>query len=273
MKTHTRKLLTIIPLLPLLMANSPAPREQEYTDLEVTYLSEESLHGYNFYHFNLKNTGTGFLNSVNFTSEKSEKYFYADTYNSDIWEPFNNCYFEPGFDREIVVATRNTIPASKKVVASSYSRGVLAEEITYGGSMHVSYSLSRSDVSNDIYYYTIQAEKGGKAENYYYYTAAYVTYKGINYCIDVDDLTFTTNEKLDLEQFTLNKIVAIKNEYIRRNSDSWDYAGFLQSLLLFLLIFFVLLSFGIFSAIFFPAMARRRRRRALLANQEKDNEK
>ena len=53
-----------------------------------------------------------------------------------------------------------------------------------------------------------------------------------------------------------------------------NFAEALKTVLIVLAVFFVLLSFGIFSAIFFPAMARRkRRRRAALAEKEKQDEK
>lgn len=266
MKTHTRKLLIIIPLLPLLMGNSPAPQREEYDGLEVTYLSEESLHNYNFYHFNIKNTGDGFVDYLNFTNENGDESFYAGIEGSEICPPFNQGLIEPGFDKEVIVATKNTIPESKKVLARAYSYMVLDTNITYSGSMHVSYSIGRSNAANKLYCYNIQAIRSGALDNEFNYEcAANVTYKGVDYYITVnDDLYFTTYEQLDLEQLTVNKVVMLKSSVkYYYNYGGIDFSGALKALLIFLLLFFLIVGFGIFSAIFFPAMARKRRRKAL----------
>ena len=273
MKKHTRNLLIIIPLLPLLMANSPAPQREEYNDLEITYKSVETLHGYNFYHFDLKNTGEGYVDNFDVRNKQGDTPFYADSINEEICPPFYNVYIEPGFDKEIILVTKNTVPESKEIQAYSYYYFVVAEGIKFNGAMHVAYSMSRSEESSNYFVYTIQAYYDGTIEKQYDYNAAiYLTYKGEQICVksnNVENLSFTTNERLDLSELIVDDIVMLRstNEYRYYDSD-FDIGGALQTVLVFLLVFGLLLSFGIFSAIFFPALARKRRQRAL---QEQDN--
>lgn len=275
MKKHTRNLLIIIPFLPLLMANSPAVSREPYNGLEVTYLSEETLHNYNFYHFNVKNVGEGYVSYFDIDNKQGEQSFYGSIENNEICPPFENVLIEPGFDKELVVATKNKIPESKEVVAECYDFYVPAEGFTFHGTMKVTYSLGESHYEYNQYVYKIAAYYDGTFSGNYYYSAAIkLTYNGITCCVLAEDLErfyFRTNEELDLEKLTVDDITMLQgNErytdyYFRGNGCK----NFLNSLLLFMLIFFLLLGFGIFSAIFFPAMARRRRAKALLEQDKK----
>ena len=274
MKKHTRNLLFIIPLLPLVMANSPAPQREEYKDIEITYKSVESLHGYNFYHFNLKNIGEGYIDYVDIHNKPDESPFYANTESNEISHPFNSVFIEPGFDKEIIVVSKNTIPESKEVVASSYTYYVQEENISFQGSKHVAYSVSSSSVADNYFAYNIQAFYSGATDSRYDYRgAAYFTYKGEHVCVklnSIDTLSFVTNEKLDLDQLVLDDLVVLRSSFAYNNYyDDYDVGNAISTLLVFLLIFFIILGFGIFSAIFFPAMARRRRKKALLEQENK----
>ena len=277
MKKHTRNLLIIIPLLPLLMANSPAPRRESYKDFEVTYLSVETLHNYNFYHLNIKNVGEGYVTTyLSLTNKVGEKSFYADVERNEIVAPFENVLIEPGFDKEVIVATKNEIPESKEVEATAYQYSVVAEDITFSGSKEVQYSLMSSNPSTNYYVYKVDAQYDGTLLESYNYTAAIkITYNGVSCVVESDEieqLSFRTNESLDLTKLTVDEVIMI------RSYDKYEYRdyyygngckNFLNTVLLFLLISSIILGFGIFSAIFFPAMARRRRRKALLEQDKK----
>ena len=275
MKQHARKLLTIIPLLPLLMGNSPAPqiRDEGYKDFEVSYLSVETYHGYNFYHFQLNNTGNGYIQYVYLTNEaNAERVFYASLENSDISQPFNDGLIEPGYNKEIVVLTKDTIPESKKVKATAYAFSTIADEVTISGSKSITYIVEQSDKKNNVYYYQIDCSFSGMNDDYYYGAAIKLNYKGETYCIRngfTSDMLFTTTEELDMSQLSVNEIVALKSEKTYIYMNDFDIGGALKAVLIFLLICGLLLSFGIFAAIFFPAMARRRRRKALLEQNNK----
>lgn len=274
MKKHTRRLLIILPFLPLLMANSPAPQRKEYRDLEVTYLSVETFYSYNFYHFNVKNAGDCYVDYFYIENKPNDKSFYVSIDNDEINPPFNYLVLEPGFEKELVVATKNKIPESHEVQASSYSYYLPVDNITYTFSNEVTYSVNDSDVANNQYIYKLDAKyNGDPGDEFNYVSIINLTYVGVSFAVRCDSINkvyFQTSESIDLEKLTINdvKMVRYNEEYNYPNY----FAGcqdFINAFLLFLLIFFILLSFGIFAAIFFPAMARRRRRKALLEQDKK----
>ena len=276
MKQHTRKLLILLPFLPLLMANSPAPQREMYTDLKATYLSVESLHGYYFYHFNVKNVGDGYAYRLNIESRTGEKSFYCSIESNEIVPPFENVIIEPGFDKELIMVTKTEIPESKEVIASSYDYYVAAEDITFEGSKEVSYSFSNSYPSNNVYVYEIDAYYDDTlSQDYDYDIAIKLTYDGETFVTrsdNVEKCVFTTSETLDLTKLTVNEITMLRSSSKYGYRDYYYGIGckdFLNTFLLFILIFFIFLGFGIFALIFFPAMARRRRRKALLEQDKK----
>ena len=281
MKTHTRKLLSIIPLLPLLMANSPAPYRpyiitEDYYNFELAYVSEETHYNYNFYHLHLKNTGNGYIDYINIQNHNNSTSFYGTYEGADMCYPFLECVIEPGFDAEIVVATQEKIPASKLFDKYARAYTMVAPEVTLWGDQKVSYSLDDSYPSSSRFIYKVDVAFNNMAEEDYVYGAAVqLTYDGTScYIVDenIDDgLTFTSREQLDLEKLTVNTVVALKSRGSRNAYDGY-FVGFqdaMKPLLLFLGIFLLLLSVGIFSAIFFPAMARRKRRLRAMQDQDK----
>ena len=273
MKQRARKLLAILPLLPLLMANSPAPRQEEYKDLEVTYVREESLYSYNFYHFNIKNTGVGYVDNLYLYNKNGSDYFSAYVEDGEILPPFNNILIEPGFDKEIVVATKNTIPESKEVQTECYSYYIDAEGVTFDGEKTVSYVSDASNVSSNHHVYKIRAfYDGDLTGNYNYRAVLKFVYDGASGCIvleDIENLLFSTNEQIDLTKLTVTDVVMVRDteRHNYYNGIGINLENALRGFLIFLLVFGLLLSFGIFAAIFFPAMARRKRRNRLLQEQ------
>ena len=159
MKTKTRNLLIIMPLLPLLLANSPAPRQEEYKDIEVTYLSEESLHNYNFYHFNVKNTGNGYLSSVYLNNQPGDTGFGAYIENNELFPPFESVLIEPGFDKEVVIASKNKLPESKVVVPECYSYYIEAEGVTFNEGRTVTLNTDITSMDNNNIYYSYPHHK------------------------------------------------------------------------------------------------------------------
>lgn len=276
MKKHTRKLLILLPFLPLLMANSPAPQRETYRDIEVTYLSVETLHSYNFYHFNIKNTGDGYVYYLNLDNKYGDKSFYANVESNEIFPPFDNVIIEPGFDKEVVVATKDEIPESKEVQASAYEFYVAAEDITFYGSKEITYSVKDSYSGGNVHVYNIDAQYNGTlSEDYDYNVAIKLTYNGVSCVVrsgNVEKLSFTTSESLDLTKLTIDDITMLRNSEKYQYRDYYYGVGckdFLNAFLIFFLVISIITGFGIFSAIFFPAMARRRRRRALLEQNKK----
>ena len=274
MKNRRRYLLIIMPLLPLLMANSPAPKRNYYQDLEITYLSTETLHTYNFYHFNVKNTGSGYVNYLSLSNKNPGKGFYASIENNEICPPFANVVIEPGFDKELVFATKYEIPESKEVTAEVYDYYVAAENITFISNKEVTYSVADSYPLYDEYIYTIDAQYDGELSDDYSYDAVIkLTYDGVSCSVcsgSIDKLYIRSNESLDLTKLTVDEITMVRNP--QKYSENYYFVGcrdVANAFGIFLLVFFLLMGFGVFAAIFFPAMARRRRRRALLEQNNK----
>ena len=61
-----KKLVFFLPILPMLMANAPAPRAypKEYKDFEVSIVKEESYSSTAYpyaYTYHIKNTGVGYI--------------------------------------------------------------------------------------------------------------------------------------------------------------------------------------------------------------------
>lgn len=273
MKHAQRKLLIIIPLLPLLMGNSPAPqiRDDEYKDFEVTYLSEETYYGYNFYHFNIDNTGNGYIESIYLNNEiEAGSSFYASLDSDDVCQPFYNGLVEPGFNREVVFVTKNQMPESKKVTATAYAYSSVAEEVTISGTNAITYLVESSDIKNNYYNYQIDCSFSNMNDDYYYAAAIKFNYDGKTYCVKSNNtkkMVVTSSKELDLNLLSVSEVVALKSEKNYRYIDNINFDDVWRAIGLFFLIFGLLLSFGIFSAIFFPAMARRKRRNRLLQEQ------
>ena len=267
MKNKYHKLLVLLPLFQLLMANSPAPQlyDYEYKDYEISYVSEEQHYSYYFYHFYLHNTGQGYIDHIYFSNKETDRAFGAVLYGDDLGYPFYNALIQPGFDGEVVVSTQNKIPDSKQVNSEAYAFSTLAEEITFSETYEV--KIQNTSNYDNRFYYEIKTSYSGEKDSEYYYGAAIeITYDGNPYCLEsrsLDDLQFSTAEELDLTKLTVDRIVALKSTANRY----YDYnlQNALTTLLIFLLVSGLILSFGIFAAIFFPAMARRKRRNRMKA--------
>ena len=272
MKHHARRLLSIIPLLPLLMANATAADldNSEYQNFALTYIDEESHYGYNFYRFNLKNTGDGYIDYFYIQNDPNENSFNATLENDEIYPPFLYGIIEPGFDKDVVFTTKNKIPESHNVVGKAYVYSIVAEEVSFNGSKEVSYSLELSDKASSLYAYNIDVSFSGLLSDYDYSAAIKLTYEGETYCVKCNDIRndfyITANVELNLSNLTIDEIVPLKSK------QRYYYDGLfinlgdaLRTFLIFFIILGLFISFGIFAVIFFPAMARRKRRNRMNA--------
>ena len=272
MRYHTRRLLSIIPILPFLMAASTASEIDygEYRSFELTFVKEESLYSYNFYSFNLKNTGDGYIDYFYIQNDSDEISFNATLENDEIYPPFLYGVIEPGFDKDVVFVTKNKIPESHNVVGKAYAYSTVAEEVSLSGSKEVSYSLELSDKANSLYAYNIDVSFSGLSSDYDYSAAIKLTYEGEAYsvkCNDIrNDFYITANTELNLSNLTIDEVVPLKSK------QRYYYDGLfinlgdaLGTFILFFVIFGLFVSFGIFAAIFFPAMSRRKRRNRMNA--------
>ena len=271
MKNKYQKLLILLPLFPFLMANSPAPqiREEVYKDYELSYVGEEQHYNYYFYRFHLHNTGNGYIEYIHISNKIQDSAFGAYVGGDEIGRPFYEALIKPGFDDEIVFATQSKIPDSKQVDSEVYAYATLAEEISFNAIQSVKL-MSETSAGAPYYYEVKTSYSGAMSQDYYYGAALEITYDNVSYCVksrSIDSITFSTTELLDLEKLSIDKIVALKST--QNVFYDTDFKDALSILLIFLLVSGLILSFGIFAAIFFPAMARRRRRNRLLQSQNK----
>ena len=99
-------------------------------------------------------------------------------------------------------------------------------------------------------------------EDHFYYGAILeVEYKDEICYIKVDqpdDYYFETSQQLDLSQLTVNKVIPIKSHY-GPSYNFWEYLDWFSIFEIFMVIS-IPISFIIFAATFFPALARRKRR-------------
>ena len=273
MKHKHTKLLSILPLLPLLMGAAATNEDisDEYRDFELSYISEDSLYQYNFYKFHLKNTGECYLDCLYIGSNSSESSFSAYIEGDEICPPFYNGLIEPGFDKDVVFTTKNKMPESHDVTGKAPSYLVVATGVSCNVIKDLSFSLEKSDKSSSYYVYDIDVKCSGLTDDYNYSAAIKITYDGEPYCLQGNiyaegGVSIVSSSELDLKKLTLNEIVPLRSaheNYYERFGI--DFSGAFRVFGILLLIFFLLLSFGIFSAIFFPAMARRRRRNRMNA--------
>ena len=84
----TKKLELLLPILPLLMANSPAParlRSQKYDDFEASYVGDELNDNYRYQIFHLKNNGIGFISELDISG--LEGYEYSTYLSENTFNP------------------------------------------------------------------------------------------------------------------------------------------------------------------------------------------
>ena len=279
MKNRYLKLLPLIIALPTLMGNAPVPQvfTNTYKDYQLTYLNVEQSGDYYYYHYNLKNTGSGYISHLSLSKEYEEYYFFAtiSTINQGghygVYPFFDKGLYQPGFDDEIMMLSTRLITDIDKVSVSCEGYSVIDSDVYIAGTRNLSLRNHRNEGDHSVYFYELDIKLVYDDPNrdWNFGVVADLTYDGNNYYIKIDergDYIIESSQELDLSKLTINNLTVIK-------SHSYDYGcrGGMEKLatilLIIVILFFVMISVGIFSAIFFPAMARRRRRRREVAKK------
>ena len=281
MKKNSLKLLSIFFTFPFLMANAPIPQvfTDSYKDFKLSFVSEEETSDGKFkQHFTLENTGKGYISRVYLDDVYSLEFYGSYMNDFHPYFPFVDSVFEPGYNGELVLTSTSKMPDFRKVTPKAEGFSTFAKDLIFEGTKAITL-ISGSTDDNHFYY---QVDLGIKLPDTHYNYGAIlkIDYKDVTCYIDVSegrDYRFETNEELELDKLTILEVIGIKSEPYMTHQLGGCFGNFaeaLKTVLIVLAVFFVLLSFGIFSAIFFPAMARRkRRRRAALAEKEKQDEK
>ena len=270
MKNNFKKLVLLLPVLPMLMANAPAPtpRPSKYEDYTIS-VSDVQKHTedviYYRYTYDIKNTGEGYIRdiSVNFTSNN-------DTYHNDYLqnESFDAVFYDSLIipHQEITALGRYrlsepSVDNYKKISYSAYAYSNFADDVTVTGD----YELTKLSYNN-AYKVNISLE-GTKKNDCYYGVIFKITYdEQVRYVHSDEMQGFDIKVTNDFDYTKLTNIEVFK---VTKTDAYHSHMGEVLTgiAIVFIVCFFLMISMGIFSAIFFPIMRKKRR-----ARREKKNE-
>ena len=247
------------------MGNAPAPQvfTDNYNNFQLTFISEEETAVGRFeQHFNLENRGSGYISRV-YLENNSNLEFYG-SYQSDysLNTPFEHCLFEPGYDGEIVLTSSSKMPDVKKIKPKAEGYSNFVKDMVFEGTKEVSMLSKSNSSSSDYWCYTIDLAINVPDEHYNYGAIAKLNYKDVvSYiCVSHDlNYRFYTHEELELDKLTVEEVIGVKSEPYLTHQLGGCFGDMSNLITLALVVFFLfalVLSFGIFAAIFFPAMGR-----------------
>ena len=271
MKNNLKKLVILLPVLPMLMANAPAPtpRPSEYEDYTIS-VSDVQKHSedviYYRYSYDVKNTGEGYISdiSVNFTSNDG-------TYHNDYLqnESFDAVFYDSLIipHQEITALGRYrlsepSVDNYKKISYSAYAYSNFADDVTITGN----YALEKASYGSNTYKVNISLE-GTKKNDFYYGVIFKITYDGKERYVHSDEMQgFDIKVTNDFDYTKLTNIEVVK---VTKTDAYHSHVGEVLTgiAIVFFVCFILMISMGIFSAIFFPIMKKKRR-----ARREKKNE-
>ena len=137
MKPISKKLLAILPILPLMMANSPAKmRDFNYTDFKMTFVSqEETSEGSSYfkYNYHVENTGDGYIYDI--------MRYNRNYYDYQVFYPgcggclFNNQVIAPHSEMDFYYQDYQIDENALNYAANAYTE--FAEAITLSGSFDI----------------------------------------------------------------------------------------------------------------------------------------
>ena len=268
MKQNYKKLLMMLPILPLMMANSPAPqRVFNYDDFKMTFVSEEIIDS-NYqtckYTYQVDNYGDGYIYDITRLKTLSSYYYtvyYAGAdddlfYFNQIIAPhseFTFSYEDGQFDY--------TSP-NVEYAANAYTE--FSEDAIISGSFDISLTYEPMYSYDHYYSYFIDLQiKGLNQEKYYYNVILNLKYDDVNYSLLIyetydeykkDGYTFSSKEKLDLTKLTLqdNPIVVAQEMYAGYKEPTMNVTAMLIALGI------VIGGVIIFCGIYFPIKSRKK---------------
>ena len=270
MKTN-KKLLMLLPMLPMLMANAPAPKAypQAYTDFEASIEYVDYLYDYSFHY---KNTGVGYISSFFASSEECSNFgFYFGGLG---FCPFTyNGVLIPGQEWESVRTAEEKVNDYSKIKYTAEAYFDFADDVQVTGDL----SIHKSNNGKDGY--TVNAElSGGDHTHYNYGLILKLTYDGSEYYIEVDEFE---DFRFDTVDFDENKLTNIEVVEVTR-SVTYGYRGnnnngmgkvFMSMLLMPLIIILGVIALIVIVVIVsvIVASSKKRKKQSALANPESDS--
>ena len=265
MKTSYKKVLMILPLMPLMMANSPARsyvEQPNYDDFELTLVSKEATgmtsYGREYYYvFNLKNTGEGYIYNLTYSDNDYQYDYWAIPFGENMDRVFDSVLLAPHHEYTFSFYDRDVDFDNVAFGAFAYTEFVPNEEL---GGPKTTTVIYESSYQTEIYAeYKILNENQYK----YFYTAIItVNYDGVDYSVptggrlyyeDREGFCIYSNVPLDT-----SKLVIPKDSCLISRTLQGDYKEpTFNVLALLIAVGSVVLAAGIFAAIYFPIKAKR----------------
>lgn len=277
-----KKLALLLPLLPFLMANSPARSvySGRYEDFEASYVGEEIIDNYRYQVFHVKNTGEGYISYLNVNGTAVEYDFSCTVREDDFYPIFETVVIAPNQEVDVKVKSYTALAVidGSKLSYYSYAYTSFVEGATVSGTKNVEVLKE----TENYCYYSIDVQVDDATAKIANSLVFKANYDGVEFYLKVDSYQkyrFYTTEQIDLNKLEIGDPVAV----LKDAEDDYYYEGLvvvgqllLRLLLVFIAILFIVGSI-IFLAIFLPKIIRkskqRKRDQALKEKQNNEGDK
>ena len=272
MKTN-KKLLMLLPMLPMLMANAPAPKAypKAYTDFEASIEYIDYLYDYSFHY---KNTGVGYISSFFASSEECSNFgFYFGGYG--FCPISSNGVLIPGQEWESVRTVEEKVNDESKIHYTAEAYFDFADDVSVSGDLSIHKSNSGKNG------YAVNAElSGGNRSKYNYGLILKLTYDDNEYYIEVDEFenfSFDTSDDFDKSKLTNIEVVEVARSitYGYRGNNNSGMGKVLMSMLLMPLIIILgviaLIVIVVIVCVVVASAKKRKNKQNTLANPENDS--
>ena len=267
-----KMLLMLLPMLPMLMANAPAPKAypKAYTDFEANIVNEENSYDYTF-HF--KNTGVGYISSFFASSEECSNFGYY--FGGLGFCPFSyNGVLIPGQEWESVRTSEEKVNDYSKVKYTAEAYFDFADDVTVSGDL----SVHKYDGGKNGYAVNVELN-GGDRNHYNYGLILKLTYDSNDYYIEVDQFenySFDTDGTFDKSKLTKVEVVEVTRSvtYGYRGGNNNGYAAvFFGALVMPFIIILGVIALVIVITIVCVVLvsAKKRKKQSATVNQENDS--
>ena len=140
MKQQSKKLLMMLPVLPLMMANSPVKQtiDSDYKDFNVSFVSQEKLSdssAFYRYNYHAENTGDGYIYEIIRT--KNNNYVYGIFYQGAPGSIFGNQIIGPHSEQDFYFEDYDYEVNNAEYVARAYTE--FADYAVIKGSKEISF--------------------------------------------------------------------------------------------------------------------------------------
>lgn len=210
MKKNGFKLLPLILMSPLLMANSPAPMPSSgtYENINVTFVLDKSEGSKKFYDVKVENTGDNFaLINYNLRGYISSDYIYTDLvpllFKSEVVAPSKSVHYSFETESDFDYTDENIEWTTEQYFEKD-------DDVTFN-------NITFSEYKDKYYKMSFKTHNLG---DYYYSLILELEYDGNTYYIDshlsrsdTKSAYFETYESLDLSKLKATNVYAFRSNY------------------------------------------------------------